>query len=673
MPPKEVIDYIKNCQKEGFSKEAIKNKLLEVGWNEKQIKESFNATEEKDTPQDEAIKNIKTKKPKIGGIKNKLKIILPVIFALLFMSGVSAFFIMRSPSPQDEIMESLKNMQTLNSLSSTFGLNFEATTNQNNDFQGSFTSTSKVDSNNMEGEFTFEGQGMFNGTGGSLKGSLLAVNDKAFIKLDQAPFLGMFLPLPISEIKGKNILVAENLSEELNEENLEKLNKNPLGIKPEEVADDFFKDDVDPEVAEEFLKDLGQGLWDYEAIIVASSTEEEIRGTSVRRYDLKLNLENSLELFDVVIKDYEQYLNKPEEQEEVYYCVDNEGNTGTYKGKTINPQKNSCPEVFPEGSYDKERTGSYVPTISARLSAYDTQIKSEMSQIRSSAEQHYYSQDGSYNGYNNSEDWLNLKEETPKCSKAIMDKDGYQINISQDGQKYATWAPLCLGSKEAEKIMKEDLKKELIEIDEKLKDSLSASVWTDGEYIHKVEVNIEGIENYSEDYNNFKLNLGIDFEDFNQPLGLEEPEEYMDLEELEEKMRNTQNEAIGGNNMQIASAEAYDTHIRAELSQSRTKAEQYYYDNKGSYQGYDDSSEWKDIESEIPDCSAQILGESEYQINIANDGQNYVSWAPLCAESQEVENPVYYCVDALGNAGKYQNISDNKNVSKCEDLFEIDL
>ena len=103
---------------------------------------------------------------------------------------------------------------------------------------------------------------------------------------------------------------------------------------------------------------------------------------------------------------------------------------------------------------------AFVSISGARESAYDTQIRSELSQIRSNAEQYYYGQgSGTYSGYDSDTNagWDNIKGEIPACSVAMMLGDAadavveagteeeYQISI-EDGdyaQSYAAWAPLC--------------------------------------------------------------------------------------------------------------------------------------------------------------------------------------------------------------------------------------
>ncbi len=104
---------------------------------------------------------------------------------------------------------------------------------------------------------------------------------------------------------------------------------------------------------------------------------------------------------------------------------------------------------------------------------------------------------------------------------------------------------------------------------------------------------------------------------------------------------------------------AFDTQIRSELGQIRSNAEQYYYNNEGSYTGYDEpGTAWDDIADDLPNCSAAIHDEEgyenpdQYQIEIESGdyAQSYMAWAALCAESEE--DVVYYCIDSDGNAGE---------------------
>ncbi len=106
---------------------------------------------------------------------------------------------------------------------------------------------------------------------------------------------------------------------------------------------------------------------------------------------------------------------------------------------------------------------AFVSISGARESAYDTQIRSELSQIRSNAEQWYYDTaggNGSYNNYDTAPGWENIMNEIPGCAQAILnetpDAHGedvitgeehlqYQLTIqdTESPQRYAAWAPLC--------------------------------------------------------------------------------------------------------------------------------------------------------------------------------------------------------------------------------------
>ena len=114
---------------------------------------------------------------------------------------------------------------------------------------------------------------------------------------------------------------------------------------------------------------------------------------------------------------------------------------------------------------------AFVSISRARQSAYDAQIRSELSQIRSNAEQFYYgSGDGSYHGYHDSSGWRRIQGEIPGCSIAILEQDSNMRSVSADyddgddfesyqlyidgatdanpdgdqyAQSYAAWAPLC--------------------------------------------------------------------------------------------------------------------------------------------------------------------------------------------------------------------------------------
>ena len=105
---------------------------------------------------------------------------------------------------------------------------------------------------------------------------------------------------------------------------------------------------------------------------------------------------------------------------------------------------------------------AFISIQGARLRAFDTQIRSELSQIRSNAEMHYYEAGGSYDNYSDSYGWETIKGKIPGCSVAIISNGGlniaenepdeYQLEIESGGtpQNYIAWAPLCSEDDEGE-------------------------------------------------------------------------------------------------------------------------------------------------------------------------------------------------------------------------------
>lgn len=89
---------------------------------------------------------------------------------------------------------------------------------------------------------------------------------------------------------------------------------------------------------------------------------------------------------------------------------------------------------------------AFVSIQNARLSAFDTQIQSEMTQIRSAAEDYYYSRGGEYSGLTSDARWTDMKDKIPPCSEGISGTTGYQINV--EAQNWASYAALCADTEE---------------------------------------------------------------------------------------------------------------------------------------------------------------------------------------------------------------------------------
>ena len=133
---------------------------------------------------------------------------------------------------------------------------------------------------------------------------------------------------------------------------------------------------------------------------------------------------------------------------------------------------------------------------------------------------------------------------------------------------------------------------------------------------------------------------------------------------------------------------AFDATIQSELSQVRSAAEQFYYDQGGTYtpdgaDAFDESDAWNRFATDIPPCSVDLMdlagiettdadGE-EYQIVVRN--QAFAAWAPLCAASdgETADDLVYWCVDSTGDSGRYGGTIDTDDNWSCEDIFENSL
>ncbi len=93
---------------------------------------------------------------------------------------------------------------------------------------------------------------------------------------------------------------------------------------------------------------------------------------------------------------------------------------------------------------------AFVTIQGVRTDAFNTKIKSELSQVRSNAESYFYRGGrGHYTGYDESDGWDRIADKVPACSRAIMGESEYQIRIDDGGdpdsyaQKYIAWAALC--------------------------------------------------------------------------------------------------------------------------------------------------------------------------------------------------------------------------------------
>ena len=148
----------------------------------------------------------------------------------------------------------------------------------------------------------------------------------------------------------------------------------------------------------------------------------------------------------------------------------------------------------------------------------------------------------------------------------------------------------------------------------------------------------------------------------------------------------------------------WDSQVRSDLSLAASDIESYYYNNNASYSGYESNSEsgWNELKNNIPPKSRELLEKEsseavidnktdEYQINISDDGESYVAWAPLCRVTHDklMEETshisldsylrrgakdldkyiVFHCVDSNSNREAYRGNPVNLEAENCDDLF----
>ena len=415
MSSEKIKKYIKRAREKGIDDQKIKNQLLEAGWERSKVENSFSALDENDkdaVEKDSKVMDGADQKEDVEAQKEwisksepsfdrKSSKLLPVVVVLILIGfvGFLAASVLFSEEPQDQIMEAAHNMTDLDSLSTELTAELMAREDGGESFDGEFTILARVDEPNEEMEFGIDGQALVGGMGGSFEGGIFLVNDKLFGRLDQFPDLGMLLPVDTSLIRGQNILLTDQFSEEIEDGLEEEVGQTPF---EEEIAN-IFDEDVDPEIAEQFLDDILSGIWDKEILVVGESEEDEIAGVEVDRYNLEVDIKNLPDLILELAEDYEEYIDD--------------------------------------------------------LSAEE--LKAEMEE----------------------------------------EEDEF-----------------------------DEIKEAFDEID------LYLSVWTDGEYIYRVQMVIDEIEEEMEELSDFRMLLDVEFSGFNEPLNLDEPDDYTEIEDLMEDL-----------------------------------------------------------------------------------------------------------------------------------------
>jgi len=453
---KKLIEYIKKSLESGKTEAEIRENLLQVGWDKERI--------------DQGITTAKGGKEKKNNGSSKVKVAIGSVVVILALLGVFVFGhdLFFEQSDEEEIQSFDNEEQLIEKFNRVWDLEYYKTTI-------SIEGKSETDGGDSGEEFNLmvgienafpeklkvgiEGEMTYPGTTISLDGMLWYVEGNLYGRIDTFPPVFFLTGSELDDILNKNILLAEDIEDEFEE--LFNNNEN-------------FPDDIDPQKAGEALDYFLSQIVNENSFTITGTGKDVLNSEEVSMYELEFNFDNiqksiekSADRYPEIFKEYDGTDDDIDEikkqiqendirinlwaNEDYVLKVEVVGNieedkvSGFFSIGIEFSDFNKEPDIeSPQEYISFEDLTFFEDSLEeSRFPAYDTQIRSQLSQVRSFAEMHYYDEGGTYEGFENSENWNNLAYEIPECSKDRLPQGEESYRITIDDQEYAAWAPLC--------------------------------------------------------------------------------------------------------------------------------------------------------------------------------------------------------------------------------------
>ncbi len=217
------------------------------------------------------------------------KIIGALVALLLVLSGIYLLF--GSPvSDEEKLMRAERNMRALDS----YGVDIMTSTEfvgakEEVKFQGNVLVDNEEKAGRGDGELTIltEGVTML------FEGSLTYVDDNLYARVDTLP-AAPFLPVEIRDIRGKEVLIVENLMSEVD---------SLLG----EISEEREIEDLTVEGIMKDLEEYSMALWEEGAIKVMDVKIDDLDGEIVRKYELAVEGDVVNDATKELMETYEVY------------------------------------------------------------------------------------------------------------------------------------------------------------------------------------------------------------------------------------------------------------------------------------------------------------------------------------------------------------------------------
>ncbi len=452
-------------------------------------KKKTEAEKEKKIEDDKDIENLSSKSDPSDDDKNKVLLII-LIIALFIVVSASSFaffnFVLSEEDPepaereemddayyefdeeesQRRIMQGIENMEDVDLMEIDFFANVE-----NIDNEDGFSFFVKITPDlsdavrlDFRSDFEFIEIDQF-----SFLGTLMSVDQSFYLNLsDFSESLLIDFPSEWAELAGSGYVL---LSDDLNEEVMSESKR----ISAELVLNFFGRNNQENLSERNFWMTLFEMFdegWEDESIIITEVQDGNLNGVDVRRkvIDMEDLDEMVLNFVQESSEKYREFLNEQGEEvenkikqslreagEQDYYLeiwMDGDDIARVEMKGGLEAGDDFFQLLIGFNFYDLDEDFTIqAPEEYVRMEDilnssneeitplnHDNQLRSDLSQIEFMANE-YYHENETYEGFENSDNWISIKNEIPQCSEDLLGADGYQIRIAD--QDFSAWALLC--------------------------------------------------------------------------------------------------------------------------------------------------------------------------------------------------------------------------------------
>ncbi|MCF7845518.1 MAG: hypothetical protein K9M12_02020 [Candidatus Pacebacteria bacterium] len=221
------------------------------------------------------------------------------VLAFVLIAGGGAYFYMSdgNGTPEEEVVGAWQNMAEVESLTMDIDLLLSFLEPESGEeFNGSATISSDIDKTNEKAKMVISSDLEVQGMTMNLGGEFVFVEDDLYGKINSLPTALLYefgLADIASEVMGKDILLLESVSENI-----------------EEVT----TDEISEERAAEIMEEVSTKAFDEGVVILTEAGEEKVNGKNATKYEMKVDYEKVSDFLMELTEDYKDDFTTEEER-----------------------------------------------------------------------------------------------------------------------------------------------------------------------------------------------------------------------------------------------------------------------------------------------------------------------------------------------------------------------